>query len=316
MVRGDVQDDGPARADLFVAGYGAVWVPPPGRADSGDQSVGYDPFDRFDLGQLGHPTLYGTEDGLKQVANTFHKAGVDLHIDFVINHDGFKNSGSRDNSNGVTFVEAGDYPGFIVTLPNDIDGDFHSAFAQGDKDGRLDGLIDIDHSKNHRFIRSPVPGFANDIRKGTKPAFGRIADVPDVNNRRFYPDQNLQPILLLDPRTGEQGIKVFPFNLDKPLDGDPVEENAMAYLMRNAPMAGADDRRGWVPHRRGQECRRLRTRPLRPRRLPLQLPAASRREPEADLLVLRGLRHEHPIPPDVCEEDDQPERSRPHRRQP
>ncbi|MGO8900993.1 MAG: hypothetical protein ACLQU5_21960 [Isosphaeraceae bacterium] len=220
--------------DLFVAGYGAVWVPPPGRADSGDQSVGYDPFDRFDLGQPGHLTLYGTEDGLKQVANTFHQAGVDLHIDFVINHDGFKDSGSRDNSNGVTFVQAGDYPGFIVTLPNDIDGDFHSAFAQGDKNGRLAGLIDIDHSKNHQFIRNPVPGFANDIRKGTKPAFGRIADVPDDNNRRFYPDQSLQPILLLDPRTGVQGIKVFPFNLAKPLDGDPVEENAMAYLMRNA----------------------------------------------------------------------------------
>ena len=147
--------------DLFVAGYGAVWVPPPGRADSGDQSVGYDPFDRFDLGKPGHPTLYGTEDGLKQVASTFHQAGVDLHIDFVINHDGFKNSGTTTG-----LRQAGDYPGFIVTLPGDIDGDFHSAFAQGDKDGRLAGLIDIDHSKNHRFIRSPVPGFANDIRSG------------------------------------------------------------------------------------------------------------------------------------------------------
>ena len=218
--------------DLFMVGYGIVWVPPPGRADSGDQSVGYDVFDRFDLGKPARPTLYGTEDGLKQVANTFHRAGVDLHIDFVINHDGFKDAGSRDGS--VTFVEAGDYPGFVVTLPNDIDGDFHSAFARGDRDGRLAGLIDIDHSKNHRFIRNPVPGFANDIRKGTKPAFGQIADVPDNNNRRFYPDQGLQPILLFDPRTGEQGIKAFPFNQANPLDGDPVEENAMAYLMRNA----------------------------------------------------------------------------------
>ena len=228
MVRGDVQDDGPRAPDLFVAGYGAVWVPPPGRADSGDQSVGYDAFDRFDLGKSGRPTLYGTEDELKKVASTFHQAGVDLHIDFVINHDGFKNSGTPG------FVKAGDYPGFIVTLPGDVDGDFHSAFAQGDKDGRLAGLIDIDHSKNHRFIRSPVPGFANDIQAGTTPAFGRIADVPDVNNRRFYPDQNLPPILLFDPGTGVGGIKVFPFNLANPLDGDPVDENAMAYLMRNA----------------------------------------------------------------------------------
>src|SRR4051812_34096747 len=35
--------------DLFLVGYGAVWVPPPGRADTGDQSTGYDIFDRFDL---------------------------------------------------------------------------------------------------------------------------------------------------------------------------------------------------------------------------------------------------------------------------
>lgn len=190
--------------DLFVAGYGAVWVPPPGRADSGDQSVGYDAFDRFDLGKPGRPTLYGTEDDLKKVASTFHQAGVDLHIDFVINHDGFKNSGTPG------FVAAGDYPGFIVTLPGDIDGDFHSAFAQGDKDGRLAGLIDIDHSKNHRFIRSPVPGFANDIRAGTKPAFGRIADVPDVNNRRFYPDQNSSRSFFLTPGPANRVSRSFP----------------------------------------------------------------------------------------------------------
>ena len=51
--------------DLFLAGYGAAYLPPPGRADSGNQSVGYDVYDRFDLGRGGNPTLYGTERGLK-----------------------------------------------------------------------------------------------------------------------------------------------------------------------------------------------------------------------------------------------------------
>src|SRR5262245_7750545 len=54
--------------DVFLAGYGAIWIPPTGRADSGDQSIGYDVFDRFDLGKSGRPTLYGTEDGLRQLA--------------------------------------------------------------------------------------------------------------------------------------------------------------------------------------------------------------------------------------------------------
>ena len=35
--------------DLFVAGYGGMWLPPPSKADSGSLSVGYDVFHRFDL---------------------------------------------------------------------------------------------------------------------------------------------------------------------------------------------------------------------------------------------------------------------------
>ena len=38
--------------DIFMAGYDALWIPPVGRAssESGNLSVGYDPFNRFDLG--------------------------------------------------------------------------------------------------------------------------------------------------------------------------------------------------------------------------------------------------------------------------
>ena len=76
------------------------------------------------------------------------------------------------------------------------------------------------------MIRSPVPGFANNIRAGTQSAFGRIANVPDENNRRFYPDKALSPIMVFDPKTGEQNIPIYPFNNANPLAGDPVAENA------------------------------------------------------------------------------------------
>ena len=215
-------------ADFFSAGYGGVWLPPTGRADSGNQSVGYDPYDRFDLGKPGNPTLYGTETGLKTTVQTLQRTGGAVYIDYIINHSGFSNSGTSG------FVQAGDYPGFVVTLPNAIDGDYHSGFASGDLQGRLAGLIDIDQRTNHQFIRSPVPGFANNIPAGTTPAFGRLADVPDENNRRFYPDRSLQPILVFDPKTGESNIAIYPFNNQNPMAGDPVPENAMGYLMRNA----------------------------------------------------------------------------------
>lgn len=219
--------------DIFKAGYGAIYTPPPGRADSGNSSVGYDQYDRFDLGQPGNPTLYGTEAGLKKLVSVTHKAAADYYVDFVMNHAGFSDLGSVDGD-GHSFYDAGGYPGLNITLPNAVDGDFHSKFATGDQDGRLAGLVDIDHSTNFQMIRNPVPGFANNIRAGTQEAFGRIANVPDDNNRRFYPDKSLQPIMVYDPKTGEQNIAIYPFNNANPMAGDPVAENAMGYLMRNA----------------------------------------------------------------------------------
>jgi alpha-amylase len=32
-------------AEVFLAGYGFVWVPPPFRSDSGNSSVGYDVYE-------------------------------------------------------------------------------------------------------------------------------------------------------------------------------------------------------------------------------------------------------------------------------
>jgi len=216
-------------ADVFMAGYGAVWTPPPGRSDSGDQSVGYDVYDRFDVGQPGHPTLYGTQTGLTTLADSMHRAGVALHVDFVMNHNGFSDLSTPG------FYAAGGYPGFAITLPTDIDGDFHSAYWGGPEYERLSGLIDIAHEKNYGFIRNPIdPADPRNIRAGTTPAFGRLANIPDPDNVRFYPDIGHQTIYVYDPLTGEQDIPIHRFNLDEPAAGDPTLENAMGYLMRNA----------------------------------------------------------------------------------
>ena len=216
-------------ADIFLAGYGFVWLPPPYRADQGDQSVGYDVYDRFDLGRPGRPTLYGTEEGLKTLARVLHRAGVSVQVDFVINHAGFSDMSTPG------FVAAGGYPGLAITLPGDIDGDFHSAFQGGVEQGRLAGLIDIAHEKNHRLIRNPVtPGDKRNIPAGRKPAFGRIANVPTPDNRRFYPDIGHNTIRVFDPVTKEGNIARHAFNLANPMAGDPGAENATGYLMRNA----------------------------------------------------------------------------------
>jgi len=225
-------------ADLFMAGYGAVWMPPTGRADSGNFSVGYDVYDRFDLGSPGNPTLYGTETGLKQTISTFHRAGLAAHADIILNHNGFSDA-STDG-----FLEAGGYPGFLLQNPdggNDpfgvpgTDGDFNSSFDYGDLRGRLAGLIDIDHAQNWQFIRQPVdPNDPRNLPAGTTEQWGRLANVADPDNARFYPDLDGPYISVFDPSTGESDLRIYQFNTDDPMAGDAVEENATGLLMRYA----------------------------------------------------------------------------------
>lgn len=244
----DVVED--RMADIFVAGYDRLWLPPPARADSGGQSVGYDVFDRFDLGGPRNETLYGTEAGLKSLIGQANRAGIKVNTDFIANHNGFSDSSTFDNfgtpgdpSDDVTFLEAGGYPGFLLTLdaaddPNGVgavDGDFHSAFAGGEEQFRLAGLIDIDQSTNHQFIRHPVEAGnpLNIPAAGTTGIYGRPPqNVPDPNNARFYPDRDLGGTTVFDPALN-QNVTLYEFNTDNPLAGDAVTDNATGLLIRN-----------------------------------------------------------------------------------
>ncbi|MDB5324925.1 MAG: hypothetical protein JWM57_494, partial [Phycisphaerales bacterium] len=218
-------------SDVFKAGYGLVYTPPPGRADTGGTSVGYDQYNRFDLGQTGNPTLYGTETGLKSAIAAAHTAGLDFGIDLVWNHNGYGGTGTAAQNNA--FYAAGGYPGFVGPLQttnpaaagyntlgyNSSDGDFHSGFAGGDTDGRLAGLIDINHSTNFQFIRNPV----NAADPRNIPA-GTSANLADPNNARFYTDTTGAAGVkyLYDPKTGESNIPVYNFNLSNPSAGVAV----------------------------------------------------------------------------------------------
>ena len=295
--------------DLFMAGYGGVWTPPPYRADTSNLSVGYDVYDRFDLGSASDPTLYGTQAGLQAAIGSFHQAGVNAYADMVWNHNGYSDLSTAG------FYDAGGYPGFNITLPNAIDGDFHSAYATGDQDGRLAGLIDIDQLTDFQMIRSPVPGYSNNIRAGTVPAFGRLANVPTDANRALYPDQSLNPIIVYDPYTGEQNIKIYPYNLGNPMNGTPVAENAVGYLMRNTQwmvqVIGFDGFRIDA----AKNFPNLGAQLLRPGRLPFLVSRHARRQPGTDFRLFRGLRRQPGLPAKLYQQVDQPGQPGPDRRQ-
>jgi len=213
------------QVDLFYTGYGAMWLPPPSKADTGGFSVGYDVFDRFDLGTPSSQTLYGTEAGLKTLTSVADRASVDVYTDLVPNHNGF------GDSLDAPFVALGGYPGFALTLPGDPFGDFRDPAIDFNTDpfnGQISGLVDIAHEKNNQFIRQPV----DFVNPNNIPA-GTVYNIPDPNNARFYPDQGFNDIILNDPELGVT-VARSSFNPADPMGGDAVLENSTDLLMRNA----------------------------------------------------------------------------------
>ncbi len=220
--------------DYFMAGYGGLWTPPPGRADSGDGSVGYDVYDRFDLGSAGKSTQYGTATGLSTMISELHKGSGKAYLDLIWNHNGFSDWQNVDGQ-GHSFLNAGGYPGFVMgTGTGGNFGDFHNPAAGGDENMQLAGLIDIDQTLNNNYIRNPVGPNPQNLPAGTQSAYGRLANVPDPNNVRFYPDQSTNVLTVNDPELGQTNVPIYNFNAANPNNGTPVVENATGYLMRNA----------------------------------------------------------------------------------
>ena len=213
-------------ADIFRVGYGKMWLPPPTRAGSSGSNVGYEVFDRFDLGSPGNPTLYGTEAGLKGTIAAGHTAALQMYTDFVPNHNGFR------NQNTPGFLAQGGYNGFALTLPNDQFGDFHDREHQ--RRSRCAQRLAA-WPAGYRAGKDATRSSASRCRRATRTTFrpARSTIEPNPNNARFYPDQDLGGQTFNDPTLGAQ-VTRYNFNATNPHAGDPVMETAMSLLMRNA----------------------------------------------------------------------------------
>ena len=108
--------------EVAEAGYSALWLPPPCKAASGGFSVGYDVFDRFDLGDKnqmgGVPTRYGTKAELLRLVEVAHRFGLRVYFDNVMAHTG----GPLDNVPAGTL-----FPSMRGFVPED----FHLVRAIG-----------------------------------------------------------------------------------------------------------------------------------------------------------------------------------------
>ena len=71
--------------------FSMMWMPPPQKCDSGAGSVGYDPFDYYDLGTYSEKftteTRYGSESELQACMSALRAKGINPIVDLVFNHN-------------------------------------------------------------------------------------------------------------------------------------------------------------------------------------------------------------------------------------
>lgn len=236
--------------DYFMAGYTGVWLPPVSRA-SDPTSPGYDVFDRFDLGTPQNKTLYGTSEQFKAMVEQFQRAGGQVYIDAILNHNSGRNG-------SLSFYNQGGYPGFwLGPGPAPLNtgsnwGDFHNGSQQSENpsganynlwNGDLVSLIDIAHESNNQYIRQPAsavpPGGGVNIPAGS------VENQSHADNTQYYPDQALTAQNVSNPgvsrpaccgfptsNTSAQNFSFKPYNTADASAGDPVMENATGLLMR------------------------------------------------------------------------------------
>lgn len=261
--------------DLFESGYGSLWTPPPGRSIYLPQGggVGYDPYDRFDLGGPRDETLYGTADGYLSAVRETQKFGGNVFVDYVHHHVGSLDLGlngyvypqSLLNQGAPYLQDRADYPGFELSDPNNsVTSPFHRdtyASLYGANAGQVpfgsvfeywfrlgENLVTIDLASNRSFVRHPVPGGAQNIRQAptawavpttTILPNGRVgaSSAPRQANVPTEANRALYPDLSGPGRTvvdGGVSYTVYDFNTADPAAGDPVAETTRGYMMRYA----------------------------------------------------------------------------------
>jgi len=195
--------------ELAEAGYDAIWLPPPTKG-SGGLSVGYDLFDRFDLGSKDQRgsirTRYGTEAELLRLIETAHRFGIRIYLDNVMNHNSFDVPGY----NASTPIDL--YPGF---LPED----FHLRLTQEGFYRKWDNTRDWNSAWQVQHLGladlidiAQEPGTTNENFGYTEGStFPKIKFVRQPNNPEYYckrpdgsyagfgPNNGITAAMLTDP---------------------------------------------------------------------------------------------------------------------
>ncbi len=198
-------------------GIDRIWFPPPSKGDSGPWSMGYDPYDYYDLGQYNQKgtirTRFGTQIELRNAIAAYRDQGIVVMADIVLNH----RSGGAWEYNPVSGESYWtDFTGVASGKCAWNYDDFHPSSRELSDEGSFGGFPDVCHvgstaAGDPRFdlvewgnwLMDPVnagfdggwrfdfvigftPSMIRDFRAGTGNAFGILECWSSVDNIRAW----------------------------------------------------------------------------------------------------------------------------------
>ena len=218
----------------MAGGYGidVMWFPPSSKAQGGGFSMGYDPYDYYDLGQYNQKgtteTRFGSQGELRSAISTFASYGIASMADIVLNHRSGGDSEPNPVAGGSTWTD------FTTTASGMAQWNwdsFHPNYHHVADPGVFGGFPDISYSSGEAYtdmqdwmnwLRNPSnAGFSQwrfDYVKGVYPWV--VRDMKSATGNAFsigeYWDANTNT---LDWWTQEADASAFDFALYYTLAG-------------------------------------------------------------------------------------------------
>ena len=161
--------------EIAEIGYESIWTPPPGKSPIGGPyphayggNVGYNSYDRFDLGdmpQRGHwETRYGSRTSLRNLSDNAHQMDLKIYPDIVFNHTGngpdYRTYPGMVPQDFHIFVD-GSQPGGFRRPPRMFQWTPDNGFG-GTLHQELVSLMDIVLEFDGRFQGANAPNYAPD----------------------------------------------------------------------------------------------------------------------------------------------------------
>jgi alpha-amylase len=199
-------------------GIDRIWFPPPSKSQTGGFSMGYDPYDYYDLGNFNQngttPTRFGTQVQLKNVIASYKAQGIACMGDVVLNHRSGGFSESNPNLGGASTYT--DYSHVLSGKCTWRYNQFHPSTFELSDEGGFGGFADVcnvtgntagtayydliqwgqwltnannagfDGGWRFDYIKGYRPSFAADFRANTGNAFGIVESWGDISNIDEY----------------------------------------------------------------------------------------------------------------------------------